>query len=124
MRELGGNGAYADLYADITLPKMFKHVEHGFEFSVRAANAASNHERFGLNAMQASQLNLSPSHPGAGWQQASFQYQIFVPTSQHTGIAANIEYARLLGEPARSPLVNGFGQRMQLSEGIAFVYHF
>ncbi|MGG6462113.1 MipA/OmpV family protein [Solilutibacter silvestris] len=124
MREIGGNGAYADLYTDITLPKMFKVVEHGFEFSVRAANAASNRERFGLDATQASQLNLSPTRPGASWQQASLQYQIFVPTSQHTGIAANIEYARLLGEPARSPLVKSFGQRNQLSEGIAFVYHF
>lgn len=124
MRELGGDGAYADLYADVTLPKMFKYVDHGFEFSVRAANAASNRERFGLDTAQASQLNLSPTRPGAGWQQASVQYQIFVPTSQHTGIAANVEYARLLGDPARSPLVKGFGQRTQVSEGIAFVYHF
>lgn len=124
MRELGGNGAYADLYADVTLPKMFKYVEHGFEFSVRAANAASNRERFGLDATQASQLNLTLSRPGASWQQAALQYQIFVPTSQHTGLAANVEYARLLGEPASSPLVKGFGQRTQLSEGIAFVYHF
>ena len=124
LRELGGSGAYADLYADITLPKMFTHVEHGFEFSVRAANAASNRERFGLDAAQASQLNLSPTRPGASWQQAALQYQIFIPTSQHTGIAANVEYARLLGDPARSPLVKSFGQRNQLSEGIAFVYHF
>jgi len=124
MRELGGHGAYADLYADLTLPKMFTHVEHGFEFSVRAANAASNRERFGLDATQAARLDLAPSRPGASWQQAAVQYQIFVPTSPHTGIAANIEYARLLGEPARSPLVKGFGQCAQVSEGLAFVYHF
>ncbi|MBS0200038.1 MAG: MipA/OmpV family protein [Proteobacteria bacterium] len=124
LRELGGNGAYADLYTDITLPKMFTHVEHGFEFSLRAANAASNRERFGLDASQATQLNLAPSRPGSSWQQAALQYQIFVPTSQHTGIAANVEYARLLGDPARSPLVKNFGQRNQISEGIAFVYHF
>ena len=91
---------------------------------MRAANAASNRERFGLDATQAPLLNLSPTRPGAGWQQAALQYQIFVPTSQHTGIAANIEYARLLGDPARSPLVKNFGQRNQISEGIAFVYHF
>ncbi|MBW8823812.1 MAG: MipA/OmpV family protein [Xanthomonadales bacterium] len=124
MRELGGNGAYADLYTDITLPKMFKHVEHGIEFSVRAANAASNRERFGLDAAQATWLGLAPTRPAASWQQAALQYQVFVPTSRHTGIAANIEYARLLGDPARSPLVKNFGQRTQLSEGIAFVYHF
>lgn len=123
MRELGGNGAYADLYADVQFPKLFKHVEHGFELSVRAANAASNRERFGLDAQQAMQLNLPPTRPGGSWQQVSLQYQVFIPTSQHTGIAANIEFAQLLGNPARSPLVKAFGQRNQLSEGIAFVYH-
>lgn len=123
MRELGGNGAYADLYGDVTFPKMFKYVEHDFELSVRAANAASNRERFGLDAAQASRLNLAPTRPGASWQQIALQYQVFVPTSQHTGIAANIEYARLLGNPAHSPLVKAFGQRDQISEGIAFVYH-
>ena len=124
IRELGGNGAYADLYADINLPKVFKYVDHGLEFSVRAANAASNRERFGLDAAQAAQLDLVPTHPGASWQQAAMTYQGFIPTSEHTGIAFNIEYARLLGDPARSPLVKSFGQRNQISEGIAFVYHF
>ncbi|PNS09077.1 MipA/OmpV family protein [Solilutibacter silvestris] len=124
IHELGGGGAYADLYADVTLPKVFTHVDHGLEFSARAANAASNRERFGLDPTQATQLNLTPWRPGASWQQAAVQYQIFVPTSEHTGIAANIEYSRLLGEPASSLLLKSFGQRNQISEGIAFVYHF
>ncbi|MEO8837644.1 MAG: MipA/OmpV family protein, partial [Herbaspirillum sp.] len=58
-----------------------------------------------------------------GSQLASLEYDLFLPTSQHTGLALALTYGRLLGDAADSPLVAQFGSRTQWSESLAFVYH-
>lgn len=68
-------------------------------------------------------LNVPAWHPGAGSQLADLEYDLFVPTSKHTGVALSVIYGRLLGNAADSPLVTQFGSRTQISESLAFVYH-
>jgi outer membrane scaffolding protein for murein synthesis (MipA/OmpV family) len=68
-------------------------------------------------------LSVPVWQPGAGGQFASLEYDLFVPTSLHTGVALALVCGRLLGDAANSPLVTRYGSRTQLSESLAFVYH-
>jgi len=78
---------------------------------------------FGIRPTEAMALNVQAWQPGAGSQLASLEYDMFLPTSRHTGIALALVYGRLLGQAAASPLVTRFGSATQLSESLAFVYH-
>ena len=79
---------------------------------------------FGVTPEQAAKLDTSPWSPSAGSQQISFEYDAYMPTSEHTGVAVAINYARLLGDAADSPLVRHFGSANQLTTTLAFVYRF
>lgn len=118
-----GSGAYLSAYFDRDLPGIW-YIQHSVSFEWRGMNGAAMNRYFGLNPQSAAALGTSTWRPSAGSQQVSANYSIFVPTSQHTGIAASLEYARLLGDAANSPLVKRFGSRNQLEQSIAFVYHF
>lgn len=117
-----GAGAYINVYAEWDLPKIWL-LEQQLQVRWQAMNAPAMNRFFGLTPGEASALNVAPWHPGAGSQLASLEYDLFVPTSQHTGIALAVTYGRLLGRAADSPLVTRFGSRAQLSESLAFVYH-
>ena len=118
-----GSGAYLNLYLDYDLPKIW-YIEHSLTFDWRAMNRSAMQRFFGLSAQSAAALGTSSWTPGGGSQQVSANYSLFVPTSQHTGFAASLEYAHLLGDAAHSPLVMHYGSRNQLEESIAFIYHF
>ena len=118
-----GSGAYLNLYLDYDLPKIW-YIEHSLTIDWRGMNRSAMQRFFGVSPQSAAALGTAPWSPGSGSQQVSANYSIFVPTSQHTGIAASLEYARLLGDAANSPLVTGFGSRNQVQESVAFIYHF
>jgi hypothetical protein len=117
-----GAGAYLDIYGEWDLPKVWL-LEHSVELHWQAMNAHAMNRFFGINPTQADLLNVPTWHPGAGSQLASLEYDLFVPTSQHTGVALALVYGRLLGDAGDSPLVTRFGSRTQLSESLAFIYH-
>ena len=118
-----GAGAYLQAYAEWDLPAMGV-LEHSVELHWQAMNAAAMNRFFGLTATEADALGVSAWKPAAGSQLASLEYDLFVPTSKRTGVAMALVYGRLLGDAADSPLVSRFGSRTQLSESLAFVYHF
>ncbi|WP_460878754.1 MipA/OmpV family protein [Rhodanobacter koreensis] len=117
-----GAGAYLDLYAEWDLPQIWL-LQHSVELHWQAMNAHAMNRFFGINPSQASVLNVPAWHPAAGSQLASLEYDLFVPTSKHTGFALALSYGRLLGHAGDSPLVTRFGSRTQLSESLAFMYH-
>lgn len=121
--DLTGSGAYLNLYLDYDLPKIW-YIEHSLTVDWRGMNRSAMQRFFGLSAQSAAALGTSSWSPAGGSQQVSANYSIFVPTSQHTGIAASLEYAHLLGDAAHSPLVTQYGSRNQLEQSIAFIYHF
>lgn len=121
--DLGSNGAYLNLYADYDLPQVW-YLEQSLSLGWRAMNGAAMRRYFGVGAGTAQRLAIDDWRPGAGGQQASLNYSLLVPTSQHTGIALSLEYARLLGDAGDSPLVRRFGSRNQWERTLAFVYHF
>jgi outer membrane scaffolding protein for murein synthesis (MipA/OmpV family) len=120
--DLGGAGAYWRLYVDVDLPTPGL-VQHSFELSWQAMNRSAMQRFFGISPAQAVPLGTPAWTPAAGQELAMLQYQIFVPTSQHTGLAAAIGWGRLLGDAAHSPLVTRYGSRNQVSESLAFIYH-
>jgi len=117
-----GAGAYLKLYAEWDLPSVGL-LQHSLQLSWQAMNAPAMNRFFGISPDQAGALNVRPWQPGAGSQFATLEYDLFVPTSKHTGFAAALIYGRLLGDAGDSPLVTRFGSRTQLSESLAFVYH-
>lgn len=121
--DINGAGEYLQVYAEWDLPKIWL-LEHSFEVHWQAMNAPAANRFFGITPSQASVLNVPAWHPGAGSQLASLEYDLFVPTSRHTGVALALTYGRLLGNAADSPLITRFGSRTQISEALAFVYHF
>lgn len=122
-RDLGGDGAYLNAYVDYELPPLW-YLQQSLSLGWRGMNAAAMRRYFGLDAAAASQLGTDRWRPGTGSQQASANYSVFMPTSPHTGVALSLDYARLLGDAGRSPLVQRFGSRGQWEWSVAFVYHF
>ena len=120
--DINGAGAYLSVYAEWDPPSMGV-VEHSLQLRWQALNASAMNRNFGLNPGQASALNTDAWEPGGGSELATLEYDVFLPTSQHTGVALGLVYGRLLGNAGNSPLVTRFGSRRQLSESLAFVYH-
>ncbi|MDE2155447.1 MAG: MipA/OmpV family protein [Xanthomonadaceae bacterium] len=120
--DINGAGAYLDLYAEWDLPSTGL-LEHSIALRWQAMNAPAMTRFFGIRPSEAVALGVPAWRPGAGSQLASLEYDLFVPTSRHTGVALALVYGRLLGQAAASPLVTRFGSATQLSESLAFVYH-
>lgn len=120
--DTAGAGAYVKLYAEWDLPPTGL-LQHSLQLSWQAMNGAAMNRFFGISPAQADTLQVRPWHPGAGSQLASLEYDLFMPTSKHTGFALAVAYGQLLGAAGNSPLVTGFGSRSQWNESLAFIYH-
>ncbi|MBQ4854203.1 MipA/OmpV family protein [Rhodanobacter sp. B2A1Ga4] len=120
--DINGAGAYLGLYAEWDLPSLGL-LQQSFELRWQAMNAPAMNRFFGIDPQAARALSVQAWQPGAGSQLASLEYDLFMPTSQHTGVALALVYGRLLGDAAGSPLVTRYGSQTQLSESLAFVYH-
>jgi hypothetical protein len=118
-----GAGAYLDLYVDWQLPDLWL-IEHSLEVQWTGTNGSAMRRFFGLSPAEGAALGVAAYRPGAGGEQRSLEYDAFIPTSQHTGIALALVYGRLQAGAASSPLVARYGSRTQLSRTVAFVYHF
>ena len=115
-------GAYLNLYADTDLPALGP-VEEAATLRWSMMNGAAMNRFFGVGNASAAALGVSPWHPSGGSEMASLEYDLFVPTSHHTGVALALVYGRLLGGAANSPLVQQFGTANQWSESLAFIWH-
>ena len=118
-----GAGAYLNLYAEYALPKV-GYLQHEFELKWQAMNGSAMRRFFGIEPMQAIQLDTPSWQPGASSQQVSLEYDAFMPTSLHTGLVLGLQYARLVGNAQESPLVKRFGSADQFTTTLAFVYRY
>lgn len=116
-----GAGAYLNLYADYDLP-VIGYLNHSLQLQWQLMNGPAMRRFFQVTPEQALKLGVMPWSPDAGSQQISLEYDAYMPTSLHTGFALAINYTRLLGDAANSPLVRHFGSPDQLSTTLAFVY--
>lgn len=118
-----GAGAYVALYADYQLPDVW-YIQHSVELQVEGMNGPAMRRFFGVTPSEAANIGTRSWRPGAGGQSANLEYDAFVPTSKQTGFALAISYGRLFGDAAASPLVKSYGSPRQVTETLAFVYHF
>ena len=117
-----GAGAYLKVYAEWDLPPVWL-LQHSLQLNWQAMNGTAMNRYFGVSPAQAASLQVQRWHPGPGSQLASLEYDLFAPTSKHTGFALAIVYGQLLGGASNSPLVTRFGSRTQWNESLAFIYH-
>ncbi len=120
--DLDGAGAYTELQAEWD-PPMPGLMEQSLQLRWQSMNGAAMRRFYGITPGAAQALGVPMWAPGAGAQQLALAWDLFLPTSRHTGLAASLEYARLLGAAAASPLVRRFGTANQMSCSLAFVYH-
>ena len=120
--DMAGAGAYLNLYADADLPSIGP-LQQSASVRLALMNGAAMNRFFGLGPVTATALGVHAWHPGAGSEMASLEYDLYLPTSQHTGVALAVTYGRLLGGAANSPLVSRFGSTTQWSQSLAFIYH-
>ncbi|MEW9573158.1 MipA/OmpV family protein [Rhodanobacter sp. Si-c] len=121
--DVNGAGAYLEFYAEWDPPKLGL-LEQSLQLRWQSMNDAAMQRFFGITTASAQALDVPAWHPEGGSQLATLEYDLFMPTSKHTGLAASLEYGYLLGNAAASPLVRRYGSRNQLTESLAFVYHF
>ena len=121
--DINGAGTYFRLYADWDLPALGP-LQHAIQLRWQAMNRSAMQRFFGISQEQAAALGVQSWEPGAGSQRTDVEYDAFMPTSAHTGLAASLAWGRLLGAAASSPLVARFGSRNQVTESLAFLYHF
>lgn len=120
--DINGAGAYLEFYAEWDPPRIGL-LEPSLQLSWQSMNGAAMQRFFGITSASAQALAVPAWQPGAGSQLASLEYDLFMPTSKHTGLAASLAYGCLLGQAAASPLVRQYGSRDQLTESLVFVYH-
>jgi len=118
-----GAGAYGALYADYQLPDVW-YIQHSLELQVQGMNGPAMRRFFGLTPTEAANLGTRAWSPAAGGQSADIEYDAFIPTSLQTGFALAVSYGKLYGGAGSSPLVSRFGSTRQVTETLAFVYHF
>lgn len=121
--DINGAGAYLEFYAEWDPPNLGL-LEHSLELRWQSMNGAAMRRFFGIAPASAQALGVPAWQPGAGGEFAALEYDLFLPTGKHTGLAASLEYGLLLNQAAASPLVSRYGSRNQLTESLAYVYHF
>lgn len=123
-RDLQATGVvYGDLYAEWDLPRL-GYVEHSLKGSVEGMNGRGMRRFFGLDAASAAALGQSPYAPGRGASQYTLEYQAFVPTSAHTGVALDLSWGKLSSTARQSPVIQSYGAPVQRSIMAAFVLHY
>ena len=120
--DTAGAGAYLNLYADTDLPSIGP-LEQAASVRWSLMNGAAMNRFFGIGPASASALGVRAWRPGGGSEMASLEYDLYLPTSKHTGLALSVVYGRLLGGAANSPLVSRFGSATQWTQSLAFIYH-
>ncbi|WP_329741040.1 MipA/OmpV family protein [Dyella sp. A6] len=121
--DLDGATTYWKVYAEWDLPSV-GYFEHSLQVELQTLNGAGMRRLYGINPSQAARLGTSTWQPGASPQQASLEYDVFLPTSRNTGVAMALRCSYLLGNAADSPLVRRYGTPWQPSATLAFIYHY
>ncbi|WP_158885777.1 MipA/OmpV family protein [Rhodanobacter sp. L36] len=120
--DLNGAGSYVAAYGDWQLPNVW-YIQHSLELQWQAMSGPAMRRFFGVRPAEAAAIGTIPWRPQGGGENAHLEYDAFVPTSRHTGFALAIQYGRLLGDAAGSPLVKRYGSANQWSQTLAFMVH-
>jgi len=119
----GHQGAVADFSADFIVPIIQRlTVSAGPRFTWESTKATAPY--FGINAVQALASGLPAFDARGGAHSAGVGSQISYRIDPQWEVHGYVEYARLLGDAANSPLVTLRGSRNQTTVGIGASYAF
>lgn len=79
---------------------------------------------FGVNAAQSARAALPEYNPGSDFRDVSLSVSSGYPISRHWALGGQVEYQRLLGDAADSPIVDEQGSRNQFVIGLGLSYTF
>ena len=121
---LGGHhGAVADFSADFIVPVIQRlTVSAGPRFTWESTQSTSPY--FGVNALQAAASGLPIFDAKGGAHSAGFGTQVKYRVTPQWEVHSYIEYERLLGDAAKSPLVTTRGSVNQTTVGVGASYAF
>jgi outer membrane protein len=121
---LGGHtGVVADVSADFIVPLLQRFtISGGPRFTWESTNATSPY--FGINAVQAIASGLPVFNAKGGPHSVGAGAQMSYRFNPQWEVHSYVEYARLLGDAANSPLVTVRGSANQTTFGIGASYSF
>jgi len=119
----GHHGVVSDFSADFIVPvaRGFT-VSAGPRFTWESSNAVSPY--FGIDAAQAAASGLSVFDAKGGPHAAGAGAQVTYRIDPHWEVHSYVEYERLLGDAANSPLVTVRGSANQTTVGVGASYSF
>jgi outer membrane protein len=119
----GHHGAVADFSADVIVPVIERFtLSAGPRFTWESANATSPY--FGIDAVQAMATGLPAFNAKGGAHAIGAGAQVSYRINPQWEVHSYIEYQRLLGDAAASPLVTLRGSPNQTTIGIGASYSF
>jgi outer membrane protein len=119
----GHHGVVADLSADFIVPVIQRFtVSAGPRFTWESTKATSPY--FGIDAAQALATGLSTFDAKGGAHSAGAGAQLSYRVDPRWEVHAYVEYERLLGDAAKSPLVTVRGSPNQTTFGVGASYTF
>jgi outer membrane protein len=119
----GRHGVVADLSADVIVPVIQRFtISAGPRFTWESTNATSPY--FGIDAAQAMATGLPIFDAKGGAHSVGAGAQVSYRIDPQWEVHSYVEYERLLGDAAKSPLVTVRGSPNQTTFGIAASYSF
>jgi MipA family protein len=119
----GHHGTVADFSADVIVPVVQRFtVSAGPRFTWESTSATSPY--FGIDAVQAMTSGLPVFNAKGGAHSAGVGAQISYRVNPQWEVHSYVEYERLLGDAAKSPLVTARGSPNQTTVGIGASYSF
>jgi outer membrane protein len=119
----GHHGVVADLSADVIVPVIQRlTLSAGPRFTWESTKATSPY--FGIDAVQAMATGLPAFNAKGGAHSVGAGAQVSYRINPQWEVHAYVEYERLLGDAANSPLVTLRGSKNQTTVGIGASYAF
>jgi MipA family protein len=120
---VGHNGTVADFSADFIVPVIQRlTISAGPRFTWESTQATSPY--FGIDAVQAMASGLPLFNAKGGAHSYGAGTQVSYRINQQWEVHSYVEYERLLGDAAASPLVTLRGSPNQTTFGVGFSYSF
>ena len=118
----GHNGAVVEMGAGLQVP--FDRPWFLLMGKATWADQDYTNSYFGISARQAAGSGLRPFRASAGIRDVGFSLSSRLPLWRGLALVAVLNYERLLGDAADSPLTAGLGDANQLSASTGLIYRF
>lgn len=118
------NGTFVDLGGEVNAPIAEKHWYAGLKVVSTWANNSGLQPMFGITPAQSTTSGLTAYKPDSGFRDISLQPSLTYQFNETWATQFFVNYERLLGPAADSPLIRNRGTPDQFSGGLLLLFHF